>query len=169
MSSKPKNVSRGAPKSSAHGMSNTWARADYDHGWIATVEISEKQSALAVETDPKKHAKLKKEIAARHDAITPPKMRHAAERAIRARETKKRLMLRLQRYLRRYGAPAKIGTFVEKFRNKKRARVAPPGSKRLPGPGRPRKLSHATVRAMLRSLGVVGSRGRKKCTELTTD
>jgi hypothetical protein len=148
-------------------MSDMRERADYDHAFVAAVEISEKQAALAVEADPKKRATLMNEIAARDDAITPPKMRHAAERAIRAREKKCRVRLLLQRWIRRYGPPTNISEFIlkiERRRWKKFARrktVAPPGSKRQPGPGRPRELSRGTIRDVLRSLGVSGNRAQK--------
>jgi hypothetical protein len=136
-------------------------RLDFARAFGTAQKLLTKQAALAVETDPKARAELERDIAVRDDALTPPTIRHAGERTIRAREKKRRLRIRLQRWLRLYDAPANIKAFILKIESRGWTTVAPPGSERQPGAGRPRPLSHETVRAMLRSLGFIGERGRK--------
>ena len=137
-------------------------RLDFARAFDVAAMLSARQSALAVETDPKERARLEQRIAVLDDALTPPKKRQAAERAIRARETKRRLKAFLLRWVRRFGPPTNIGAFIRRLETRGWTLVAPPGSKNQPGPSRPHLLSGQTVRELLRSLGVIGRRGRKR-------
>lgn len=137
-------------------------RLDFAHAFGAANELLTTREALDVETDPKKRARLQKRIAVLDDVLTPSETRQAAERAIRARERKRRLKAFLRRWLRLYGAPANIEIFISKLEERGWMKVAPPGSKNQPGPGRPHSLSGQTVRNTLRALGVVGNRGQKR-------